>query len=110
MKSIIFVLVLTVGVLGRIWCQQPNGLEDVVNRLFTVESAHSFYQQGEGALMWLEDLQVIEESWKEILPGEKEEIRALLLPLYMQESMGFSLFEEESDWLPVAEAILFGEE
>lgn len=81
-----------------------------LGRLYTVETAVSFYGGGDGAMLWVEDLRRLEAMWDCLSPQKQAEFRDFLLPIYMRETMGIPLFEEtdgSEEWTDIAEKFLF---
>lgn len=83
-----------------------------IGRLYTVETAISVYGNGDGAMLWLEDLRRLEAVWDLLSPDRQAEFRDFLLPIYMRETMGIPLFEEtdgSEEWTKLAEKFLFAD-
>lgn len=84
--------------------------ENALSRLLTVETALSFYENGDGARLWLEDLRRLEAAWERLSPQTRREFCDFLLPIYMRETMGIALFEDDEnvqEWMELAEKFLF---
>lgn len=108
-KELFRLAVLLMTVLGTesVRAETP---ETPLGRLYTVETAVSVYGNGDGAMLWIEDLRRLEAVWYCLSPQTQAEFRDFLLPIYMRETMGIPLFEEtdgSEEWTDLAEKFLF---